>query len=117
MLVWNSVSVISKAQRLRREATDAEKVLWGEIRRRQLGVHRFRRQHPVGSYIVDFFCFEKGLVIELDGGHHAEQEEYDLVRTKYLGSQRYLVMRFWNNQLVQEMEAVKQAILDSLVAI
>ena len=56
-------------------------------------------------------------MIELDGGHHAEQEEYDLVRTKYLGSQRYLVMRFWNNQLVQEMEAVKQAILDSLVAI
>ncbi len=110
-------SVRSKARQLRRNATDAERALWQEIRRRQLGGYRFRRQHPVGEYIVDFFCFEKGRVIELDGGDHAEQNEYDVNRTRYLESQGFMVLRFWNAQVMQEMEAVKQAILDSLIAI
>ncbi len=110
------MSITSNARQLRRGATDAERVLWRYIRRKQLGGYRFRRQHPIGEFIVDFFCFEKGLVIELDGGHHAEHEDYDLNRTRCLESQGYQVLRFWNNQVMGEIEAVKQVILDKLTA-
>ncbi|MCI0812370.1 MAG: endonuclease domain-containing protein [Chloroflexi bacterium] len=110
------MSITSNARQLRRGATDAERVLWRYIRRKQLGGYRFRRQHPIGEFIVDFFCFEKGLVIELDGGHHSEHEDYDLNRTRCLESQGYQVLRFWNNQVMGEIEAVKQVILDKLTA-
>ena len=102
------------ARHLRKNQTDAEKILWQRIRRRQIGGHRFRRQHPIGNYIVDFFCFEQGLVIEVDGGQHLEQDDYDRERTKWLESQGYRLLRFWNNEVQDEVEAVVQAIWEEL---
>jgi very-short-patch-repair endonuclease len=74
--------------------TLAERKVWHAIRGKQLQGHRFRRQHPIGPYIADFACIEKLLLIELDGGQHQDQIEYDLKRTKYLESQGWRVMRF-----------------------
>ncbi len=85
-----------------------------EIRRRQLGGHRFRRQHPIGMYIVDFVCLESRLVVELDGGQHLESVEYDSARTAYLNGRGFSVIRFWNNQVLAEIHGVKEAILLAL---
>lgn len=114
-LGWGSLR--DRARDLRGNPTEAEKVLWRHLRLKQLGGHRFRRQHPIGNYIVDFFCFEKGLVIEIDGGHHSERQEYDQVRTMWLESCGYRVLRFWNNEVMRDIEAVKSAILMELEAI
>jgi very-short-patch-repair endonuclease len=83
---------------------------------KQMAGNRFRRQQPIGPYIVDFVCLEKRLVIELDGGQHAEQPEYDAERTAWLESQGFRVMRFWNNQVLEEIEIVKEAIWKELIA-
>ena len=71
---------------------------------------KFKRQKPIGIYIVDFVCLEQKLIIELDGGQHAENVDYDEARTKFLESVGYKVLRFWNNQVLQEMESVLEAI-------
>ena len=105
---------VERARQLRKNQTDAEKSLWQHLRRRQIDGWRFRRQHPIGNYIVDFFCFEKGLVVEIDGGQHSEQVDYDEERTKWLESQGYRVLRFWNNEVLREIEAVKQVIWEEL---
>ena len=115
-LGWGS-SLRDRARELRGNPTEAEKIVWRHLRYKQLGGHRFRRQHPIGKYIVDFFCFEKGLVIEVDGGHHSEQEEYDQVRTMWLESCGYRVLRFWNNQILNEIDNVLKVILKELEAI
>ena len=104
----------ARARELRKNPTEAERVLWQHIRRRQLGGYRFRRQQPLGEYIVDFFCFEKRLVVEIDGGQHSERVSYDTARTASLKSRGFRVLRFWNNQVLGETEAVKQAILEAL---
>jgi very-short-patch-repair endonuclease len=91
--------------------TDAERRLWYYLRDRRLGGWKFRRQYPVGPYIVDFICPEKNVVIEVDGGQHAENEEMDLQRSAYLNKMGYRVFRFWNNQVLQETEAILEAIL------
>ena len=96
--------------------TDAEQTLWRHIRGRQLESYKFRRQAPIGSYIVDFVCFEKRLVLEVDGGQHAENEPYDDKRSKWLESQGFKVLRFWNNEVLQDIEAVKEVILQRLVS-
>ncbi len=106
--------LIERARELRRNATEAERLLWQHLRRLQLHGYRFRRQHPLGEYILDFFCFEKALAIELDGNEHLQQVEYDSERTKWLESQGIQVLRFQNAQVLQEIEAVKQAILEAL---
>ena len=108
--------MIHRARALRKNPTDAERVLWHHIRRRQLGGYRFRTQHPVGNYIVDFYCLEERLAIELDGGHHSEQVTYDNERSAWLKARGYRVLRFWNNQVLGEIEAVKQVILDALMS-
>ncbi len=90
--------------------------MWQQIRRQQIGGYKFRRQHPLGNYIVDFFCFEKGLIIELDGGQHQERIAYDNIRTEWLASQGFRVLRFWNNQVLEEIEAVKQVIHEALMS-
>ena len=74
----------------------------------------FRRQHPVGQYVVDFVCLEKALVIVLDGGHHSQRIAYDAERTALLATQGFQVLRFWDNQVLREMESVKTAILEAL---
>ena len=100
------------ARSLRRNETDAEKVLWREIRNRNLNGVKFVRQYPIGRYITDFACREKGLVIELDGVQHAENE-YDIERTRYLNAQGFSVIRFWNDEILKE----RQDVLETIVAI
>lgn len=103
------------ARKLRKELTPAERKLWSHIRNDKLGVN-FRRQHAVGSFIPDFVCVKKKLIIELDGSQHLEQKEYDDERTKYFESISYRVIpqgddvRFWNNQIIKDINGVIQTI-------
>jgi len=94
--------------------TDAERVLWYHLRDRRLGSFKFRRQHPVGPFIVDFVCPEKELIVEIDGGQHALNVEDDSQRSHFLQAKGYLVLRFWNNEVLQETEAVLAKILGTL---
>ncbi len=100
----------TKARTLRRDQTDAERRLWSRLRGHQLDGAHFRRQQPIGNYIVDFVSFEQRLVVELDGAQHAEQETYDSARTAWLESQGFRVMRFWNDQVLRETDGVVSAI-------
>ena len=88
--------------------------LWQFLRRRYLRGHRFRRQAPVGPYILDFFCIEARLAIEIDGSQHALTRAYDERRDRYLESRGIRVLRFWNNEVLQQTDAVLQVILESL---
>ena len=90
--------------------TDAERALWGVLRSRQLQGFKFRRQHPIGKFVVDFVCLERKLILELDGGHHAEQIEADAERTAFLESLGFRVLRFWNNEVLTELEGVAQQV-------
>jgi very-short-patch-repair endonuclease len=99
-----------RARKLRRECTDVEARLWSRLRARQICDAKFRRQHPIGPFIVDFCCVERGLVIELDGGQHAEQVGIDESRTKALKHHGFRVLRFWNNEVLESMEAVVEQI-------
>lgn len=105
----------AKLQRdLRRRLTDAEQRLWKHLRSRQMGGFRFRRQHPYGDYILDFVCLEAMLVIEVDGGQHDERREKDEARTKCLNAAGFRVLRFWNNEVLNETESVNEAIWRAL---
>ncbi len=97
------------AKRLRQEATDAERLLWQRLRSRQIAGAKFRRQATVGPYIVDFLCVEAKLVVEADGGQHSP--ERDAVRTEWLESRGLHVARFWNHDVLQNIDGVLQAIL------
>jgi len=99
-----------QAIQLRKKSTPAERKLWSRIRDEQLGV-TFRRQHAVGIYIPDFCSPKAKLIIELDGSQHLEQQEHDEERTKYLESQGYKVVRFWNNDVLKDIENVIRVIL------
>jgi len=99
--------LIPRAKDLRKHMTDAEKLLWKYLRRRQLGV-KFRRQEPIGRYIVDFVCFEKRLVVEVDGGQHGGS--YDDERDRWLNMQGFKVLRFWNNEVLKNIEGVLEVI-------
>jgi len=103
------VARTERARRLRREPTDAEKKLWYRIRARSLGGHKFVRQEPIGSYVVDFVCRERRLVIEVDGGQHATDTR-DAVREQWLAEHRYRVLRFWNNDVLRNMDGVLETI-------
>ena len=104
------------ARDLRRNSTDAERWLWKRLRNRQLLGHKFRRQVPIGPYIVDFICLELRLVIEVDGSQHRQQDDYDESRTQFLGTQGYRVLRYWNNEVLQQGEAVLESIVQALLA-
>ncbi|MCI0441106.1 MAG: endonuclease domain-containing protein [Chloroflexi bacterium] len=106
----------SRARELRKNMTDAERKLWQHLRHNQLEGQRFRRQHPIGPYIVDFFCFEKKLIVEIDGGQHSEQVEYDTQRTRWLESRGFRVLRFWNNQVMNEIDAVREVIWEAITS-
>ncbi|MDF1592141.1 MAG: endonuclease domain-containing protein [Desulfobacterales bacterium] len=106
--------MLSTARHLRKNLTDAEQLLWRHIRGRQLKGYKFRRQSPVGKYIVDFVCFENRLVIELDGGQHARRRSYDHQREQWLHSQGFRVIRFWNHEVFQDIEAIKKVIIVNL---
>ncbi|WP_449245250.1 endonuclease domain-containing protein [Desulfobacca acetoxidans] len=102
------------ARHLRKNSTDAERLLWFNLRNRRLGAYKFRRQYNVGPFIVDFVCLEKKLIIELDGGQHAEMIEEDMKRTEFLLGRGYTVLRFWDNEVLKETESVLQVILSRL---
>ena len=99
-----------RAQFLRRNQTDAEKLLWQRLRGRNLLGKKFYRQFVIAPYIVDFICRELKLIVELDGGQHMDNRELDIARTRYLETQGYQVIRFWNNQVFEEMEGVLTAL-------
>ena len=107
-------ATIARARKLRSNLTDAESYLWRHLRFRQIAGHKFRRQRPIEPYIVDFVCLEKKVVIEVDGGQHAQTQTLDDTRDKWLRSQGYVVLRFWNNEVLREVEAIKEAILRAL---
>ena len=100
-------------RRLRREATNAERRLWSALRDRRLRGYRFRRQHPIGEFIADFACTRHLLIVEADGGQHADSED-DRRRTAWLEAQGWRVARFWNNDILANTEGVIQAVLTKL---
>ncbi len=101
-------------RQLRRCLTDAESRLWSHLRARQLRGVKFRRQQPLGPYIVDFCSLDPKLVIEIDGGQHAEEIERDAIRTTALEQMGYRVIRFWNNEVLQNIEGVCQRIAEAI---
>jgi very-short-patch-repair endonuclease len=104
----------ARARLLRSNMTDVERRLWGAMRGKQLEGCRFRRQHAIGAYIVDFACVERMLVIELDGGQHQDQKTYDDTRSKYLNQQGWQVVRFWNNEVLENLGGVLEVIVEKL---
>ena len=108
--IGNRLTNISKA--LRKRGTDAENRLWFHLKGKQLEGIKFRRQEPIGKFIVDFVAYEKRLVIELDGGQHAEENDQakDIQRDEWLNSQGFRVLRFWNNEVMQNLEGVLETI-------
>lgn len=97
------------ARLLRKGMTDVERLLWSCLRGAQLGF-KFRRQHPFLNFVLDFVCLELKLVVELDGSQHADAQSYDDYRTKCLNDAGYIVLRFWNNQVIEELENVLEEI-------
>ena len=104
-----------RIRNLRKNPTEAEKALWRHLRLRQIEGYKFRRQVPIGDYIADFVCLEKRLIIEVDGGQHSQKSSQDSKRDKWLNAQAFEVLRFWNNQVMGEIEAVKEAIRRALI--
>jgi len=102
------------ARKLRKNLTDAERWLWYELRSRRFAEKKFRRQTPIGEYIVDFVCHEAKLIVELDGGQHVLLVGYDDARTAWLNSRGFRVLRFWNHQIFEEQDAVLETIWNAL---
>ncbi|MCU6249516.1 endonuclease domain-containing protein [Enterobacter cloacae] len=106
--------IYSYAKQLRRELTKEERRLWYLLRSRRFENYKFRRQHPVGHYILDFACCKARLAVELDGGQHDEKQEYDRQRTRWLNEKGWYVIRFWNNELWDNEETVLEQIRETL---
>ncbi len=104
----------ASARRLRRDETAAERKLWSALRNRQLGGHKFRRQVPLGRFVADFACYDEKLVVELDGGQHAERQDGDVERTAWLENKGFRVLRFWNNEVLENLEGVLTTIAQAL---
>jgi adenine-specific DNA-methyltransferase len=96
---------------LRRTQTDAEKKLWSRLRDRQICAVKFRRQHPIGRFVADFCCLEKRLIVELDGGQHIANAEADRNRSRYLETKGFRVLRFWDNEVLGNLDAVMEQIV------
>ena len=105
--------LVAFAKQLRANATDTERLLWSRLRAGRLEELKFRRQEPIGQYIVDFICYEQRLVIECDGGQHMVQQEKDRIRDAWLEQQGYRILRFWNNDILKHMELVLETILEA----
>ena len=105
-----------RARALRRNLTDTERFVWARLRNRRFCDFKFRRQTPLGNYIVDFVCFARRVIIELDGGQHNEplEREYDERRSEWLRSQGFRVLRFWNHEVFEDWDAVEEVIWQAL---
>ena len=106
--------VFAHAQELRHNSTPAEIKLWARLRAHRMADVHFRPQHAIGNYIVDFCAPRRKLIIELDGSQHLEQQEYDAERTEFLKSKGYKVLRFWNNDVMNDIDSVLNVIWDTL---
>jgi len=100
------VNLTHLARNLRKSPTDTEQILWLQLRNKRFLNYKFRRQFPIGGYIVDFICLELKLIIELDGAQHLEAENKDAERTEILNKQGFKVIRFWNNDVIDNLEGV-----------
>jgi very-short-patch-repair endonuclease len=103
-----------RARILRREMTEAEKRLWRMLRSRQTEGYRFRRHVPIGGFIADFVCHAARLIVEIDGGQHDLISEEETTRTRFLESEGYRVLRFWNNEVLENPEGVRSVIAENL---
>jgi len=99
-------STLKRARKLRQQMTDAELKMWSLLRRGQIDGYRFRKQVPIGPYVVDFACLKKRLIIEIDGGQHSTQKAQDDERTRVLEQLGYRVLRFWNNDILTNPDGV-----------
>jgi very-short-patch-repair endonuclease len=106
--------IFGRAKELHRNMSLAEEKLWQHLRAHRMGHVHFRNQHAIGNYIVDFCAPRRKLIIELDGSQHLEQQDYDEERTKYLEARGYRVLRFWNNDVMNDMDAVLRLIWNAL---
>jgi very-short-patch-repair endonuclease len=104
-----------RARALRRNSTRAELLLWNKLRARQLGGFKFIRQEPIGRYVVDFVCRDRRVIVEVDGGQHADSVS-DFVRDRWLRDHNYRVLRFWNNDVIGNIEGVLETIVGELLA-
>ena len=111
--MWNPERQKYLARRLRNNMTDAEWKLWASLSRDQMGV-RFRRQTPIGRYIVDFVCFSPQLIIECDGGQHAIHPEYDKKRDAFLKELNFKVLHFWNHDILSNTDGVLTVIKNTI---
>jgi very-short-patch-repair endonuclease len=100
------------ASQLRKEATDAERLLWGSLRNRRLIGHKFRFQATIEPFVVDFLCIEARLIIEIDGSQH--NADVDAGRTHFLQSRGYRILRFWNNEVLENFDGVVEVIMATL---
>jgi very-short-patch-repair endonuclease len=99
---------------LRNSMTEAERKLWRGLRMRQMHGHKFRRQFPIGNFIVDFVCLDARLIVEVDGGQHADETYGDAQRDEWLKAQNFRVLRYWNNQVLNELDGVLEDIARAL---
>lgn len=105
---------INHVRALRQNTTDAEKHLWYFLRAKRLNGYKFRRQHWIQPYVVDFICLSKKLIIECDGGQHQDQQHYDKKRAEFLNSKGYKIIRFWNDEILKETPMILDMILNAL---
>jgi very-short-patch-repair endonuclease len=106
-----------RARHLRKNLTDTERFVWHRLRKRQLAHFKFRRQMPLGPFIVDFISLERRVILELDGGQHTEQAEEDQKRTEWLQGQGFRVLRFWNHEVWKDWDAIEQVLWEALEAV
>ena len=106
--------LIKFAKAMRHQPTNAETLIWTALRGARLQGFKFKRQQPIGVYIVDFVCFEHSLIIEIDGGQHGDEVSKDQARSDWLQSQGFRVMRFWNNEVIERKDDVLESIIRAL---
>jgi len=106
-------SLTKFAKTLRRNSTDTEAFLWKRLRARQVEGIKFRRQQPIENFIVDFVSFEKRMIIELDGGQHARDRHKDILRDRFLAENGFRVLRFWNNEVLENIDGVLEVIREN----
>ena len=110
------MNLLKNAKVLRKNMTDAERILWQQLRAKRFIGFKFKRQQPFGRYIVDFVCFDAKLIIELDGGQHQDAAEQDVMRDSWLKAQGFSVLRFWNNEFLQNRAGCLEKVLEELEA-
>ena len=115
MRVKTSRKLVSIARKPRKDSTEVEKYLWRYLRGEQLEGYKFRRQQPIGKYVVDFVNFERKIVIEADGGQHAIDKEKDRKRDEWLNREGFKVLRFWDNEIFTNIEGVIEIIREKLL--